>query len=176
MSEWVQTHLPCPCGQSSDAYSINDKGWGKCFSCGKNFNEEASDSTPRGKQVAAVKELVPFGEYRALTKRKITEETCKKFGYFVGEFKEQTVQVAPYRNTDGEVIAQKVRFASGGCVAIAVIPKMSGPMPWLNELLWVNASSGMASSSSPDHCSHPTASKSTASTTGANTSGLKSLP
>lgn len=61
MSEWVQTHLPCPCGQSSDAYSINDKGWGKCFSCGKNFNEEASDSTPRGKQqVAAVKELVPF--------------------------------------------------------------------------------------------------------------------
>jgi twinkle protein len=39
MSEWVQTHLPCPCGQSSDAYSINDKGWGKCFSCGKNFNE-----------------------------------------------------------------------------------------------------------------------------------------
>lgn len=112
MSEWVQTHLPCPCGQSSDAYSINDKGWGKCFSCGKNFNEEASDSTPRGKQqVAAVKELVPFGEYRALSKRKITEETCKKFGYFVGEFKEQTVQVAPYRNTDGEVIAQKVRFA-----------------------------------------------------------------
>lgn len=70
MSEWVQTHLPCPCGQSSDAYSINDKGWGKCFSCGKNFNEEASDSTPRGKQqVAAVKELVPFGEYRALSKR-----------------------------------------------------------------------------------------------------------
>ncbi|WIX01382.1 hypothetical protein QK899_12685 [Pseudomonas sp. AR5] len=58
-----------------------------------------------------MKELVPFGEYRALTKRKITEETCKKFGYFVGEFKEQTVQVAPYRNTDGEVIAQKVRFA-----------------------------------------------------------------
>ncbi|WP_313712715.1 toprim domain-containing protein [Pseudomonas sp.] len=58
-----------------------------------------------------MKELVPFGEYRALSKRKITEETCKKFGYFVGEFKEQTVQVAPYRNTDGEVIAQKVRFA-----------------------------------------------------------------
>jgi len=111
VSEWVQTHLPCPCGQSSDAYSINDKGWGKCFSCGKNFNEEASDPAPRGKQVAAVKELVPFGEYRALTKRKITEETCKKFGYFVGEFKDQTVQVAPYRNNDGEIIAQKVRFA-----------------------------------------------------------------
>ncbi|WP_420917400.1 hypothetical protein [Pseudomonas citronellolis] len=154
MSEWVQTHLPCPCGQSSDAYSINDKGWGKCFSCGKNFNEEASDPAPRGKQVAAVKELVPFGEYRALTKRKITEETCKKFGYFVGELKDQTVQVAPYRNTEGEVIAQKVRFADK---SFTTRGKFKG-----NE--------------QPNQPIHATASKSTASTTGASTSGLKSFP
>lgn len=39
MTKWEQVHLPCPCGKSSDAYSINDRGWGKCFSCYKNFNE-----------------------------------------------------------------------------------------------------------------------------------------
>ena len=59
----------------------------------------------------ADKPLVPFGEYRALNKRNITEETCKKFGYFVGEYKDETVQVAPYRNAEGTVIAQKVRTA-----------------------------------------------------------------
>lgn len=63
-----------------------------------------------------------------------------------------------------------------GLQAIAVIPRTSVPMPRLNELLRVSASISMASSSSPDYCNHLTASKSTASTTGASTSGLKSLP
>lgn len=56
--------------------------------------------------------MIPFGEYRALTKRGITEETCKKFGYFIGEYKGEAVQVAPYRNAEGQVIAQKIRTAS----------------------------------------------------------------
>lgn len=34
---WVEQHIPCPCGKSSDAYSVNDKGWGTCFSCDKVF-------------------------------------------------------------------------------------------------------------------------------------------
>lgn len=113
MSEWVQTHLPCPeCG-SSDAYSINDRGWGKCFSCGVNRKEDEDEpDKPRGKQVATDKPLVPFGEYRALTKRKLTEETCKKFGYFIGSFKGELVQVAPYYDEDSKLVGQKVRFAN----------------------------------------------------------------
>lgn len=63
------------------------------------------------RMVKADKSLVPFGEYRALNKRNITEETCKKFGYFLGERKGVTVQVAPYRDESGTVIAQKVRTA-----------------------------------------------------------------
>lgn len=55
------------------------------------------------------KGLIPFGEYRALNKRGITEETCKKFGYFVGMFGRSMAQVAPYRNQEGTVVAQKVR-------------------------------------------------------------------
>lgn len=113
MSEWVETHLPCPSCHSSDAYSINDRGWGKCFSCGANIKEdEEGEQHPRAPQVAKDKSLVPFGEYRALTKRKLTEETCKKFGYFIGSFKDKAVQVAPYYDETGKLIAQKVRFAN----------------------------------------------------------------
>jgi len=111
MSEWVATHLPCPACGSSDAYSINDRGWGKCFSCGKNINEEGG-TRPMTEKQSKDKPLVPFGEYRALNKRGITEETCKKFGYFIGEYKGETVQVAPYRDAEGTVVAQKVRTAS----------------------------------------------------------------
>ncbi len=35
--EWEKTHQPCPCGISSDAYSVNTEGWGTCFSCNKKF-------------------------------------------------------------------------------------------------------------------------------------------
>ncbi len=125
MSEWVATHLPCPSCGSSDAYSINDRGWGKCFACGKNINEDGNP-TPMTQTTKAAKPLLPFGEYRALTKRGITEETCKKFGYFVTDYKEGKAQVAPYRNAEGTVIAQKVRtpgkeFSTTGAFKEAVL-------------------------------------------------------
>jgi len=56
------------------------------------------------------KKLLPFGDYRPLVRRKITEETCKKFGYYFTEFGDKPVQVAPYHDKDGKVVAQKVRF------------------------------------------------------------------
>ena len=38
--KWVLTHQPCSeCG-SSDAVSYNDRGWGHCFSCGRNSKKE----------------------------------------------------------------------------------------------------------------------------------------
>lgn len=40
---WKQTHQPCPCGNSSDAYSIDDKDHGHCFSCGKDFFPESEN-------------------------------------------------------------------------------------------------------------------------------------
>lgn len=36
-------HLECPCGESSDAYSENEDGSGKCFSCGKFFPNRELD-------------------------------------------------------------------------------------------------------------------------------------
>lgn len=44
---WVKTGAACPCGKSSDAYALDDKGNGYCFSggCAKPFfrNEEAEE-------------------------------------------------------------------------------------------------------------------------------------
>lgn len=111
MSEWVQTHLPCPSCGSSDAYSINDRSWGHCFACGVNINEGGNDETPRGTRVAKDKSLIPFGEYRPLSKRNITEETCQKFGYSIGKYKGETVHLAAYRDAGGTIVAQKVRTA-----------------------------------------------------------------
>lgn len=53
------------------------------------------------------------GEIKALAKRGITEETCRKFGYKVGTYSDgRHVQIAPYQTADGEVVAQKIRFAN----------------------------------------------------------------
>lgn len=51
------------------------------------------------------------GEIKALAKRGITEETCRKFGYRTGDFHGSPVQIAPYCDDSGAVIAQKLRFA-----------------------------------------------------------------
>lgn len=56
-------------------------------------------------------DLLPAGEAQALPKRGLTEETCKKFGYTLGEYHGKPVQIATYRNEQGEPIAQKLRFA-----------------------------------------------------------------
>ena len=55
--------------------------------------------------------LLPYGEAQSLPKRKLTEDTCKKFGYTIGNYQGQPVQIANYRNAEGTVVAQKVRFA-----------------------------------------------------------------
>ncbi|WP_343818832.1 toprim domain-containing protein [Dyella marensis] len=50
------------------------------------------------------------GEVAALGKRGITEETCRKYSYMVGEHHEKKVQIANYHR-DGEIVAQKLRYA-----------------------------------------------------------------
>ena len=57
--------------------------------------------------------LIEGGEFQALRKRKISEETCKKFGYRVAQDGQgRTVQVAPYKDQSGRLVAQKIRGAN----------------------------------------------------------------
>lgn len=53
--------------------------------------------------------LILDGEVKGLRSRKITDETAKHFGYKVAAYKGKTVQVAPYYNAEGQLIAQKIR-------------------------------------------------------------------
>lgn len=52
------------------------------------------------------------GEVRALTKRLITEETCRLWRYEIGEMSDKPVQIANYCDASGTPIAQKIRFAN----------------------------------------------------------------
>lgn len=54
--------------------------------------------------------LIPFVTPQALNKRAITEETCKLFGYGTTTYMGQPAQVAEYRNSKGDIVAQHVRF------------------------------------------------------------------
>jgi twinkle protein len=56
--------------------------------------------------------LIPLSEqsFTHLSKRKLTEETCKHWGYGLANFKGQSCHIANYRDTGGKVVAQKVRL------------------------------------------------------------------
>ena len=59
------------------------------------------------------KPLIEGGEVLALRKRRINEDTCKKFGYAVADdSRGRKVQLAPYRDERGRIVAQKVRGAN----------------------------------------------------------------
>ncbi len=56
--------------------------------------------------------FVSNGKTTALTRRNLTEETCKKWGYQAAEVDGQMVQVANYRTRDGKLCGQKIRYAN----------------------------------------------------------------
>lgn len=51
------------------------------------------------------------GDFQPLLKRKLTEDTCRKFGYKVGQGRHGPVQIAEYRDDSGQLVAQHVRGA-----------------------------------------------------------------
>ena len=55
--------------------------------------------------------FVSNGKTTALTRRNLTEETCKKWGYQAADVDGQMVQVANYRTRDGKLCGQKIRYA-----------------------------------------------------------------
>ena len=106
-------HEPCPsCGSKDNLGRVSD-GHGYCFGCG--YREHGDDSAvynyePRQRQVSVMNGDFIDGEITPLNARGITEDTCRKWDYKVGELSGQKVQIANYRNNAGEKIAQKVRF------------------------------------------------------------------
>lgn len=88
---FIETNLPCPMCDSSDAYALDDKGWGKCFSCYKNVPPKdglqgekivTSRVIPEANRKALTE---PYRasqaiKYRALAGRGVDINTCERFG------------------------------------------------------------------------------------------------
>lgn len=98
-------HAPCPNCGSSDANSVYDDGHQFCFSCQTYTPDRDLPPSVAPKKAG---DLIS-GEFMAITKRKLKEDTCRKFGYQVGQLSGKPVQIAPYYNKDGVMVAQKIR-------------------------------------------------------------------
>lgn len=116
-SEFV-THTSCDACGSSDANGVFDDGHTFCFSC----NTYCDSEEPGGETTSHQPKSVPdqgqaqqkgllSGVPKAIPARGLTEATCKKFGYLVGNHNGQNVQIAVYRDKHGKPVAQKVRTA-----------------------------------------------------------------
>lgn len=96
----TKTHLPCPdCGSSDALTEYDDHTY--CFSCETHKFLDDKSKVPSN--------LIQSGEYYDLTERKISEKTCKRFGYRVTKVKGKACHIAPYYK-DGKLVAQKLRF------------------------------------------------------------------
>lgn len=105
---------PCEHCGSSDARAVYDDGHTFCFVCPEDTAygkpEGELSHQPQQERTDKASNLLKTGEFLALGKRKITEETCRKFGYSVGpDWKGTTVHIAAFKR-DGKVIAQKIRY------------------------------------------------------------------
>ena len=99
-------HQPCPKCGSSDALLINDDGSTKCFSCGE-FTP--SSDSPQQESKPQPKDFLK-GHSIDIDTRKLKAETCKKYKYNTGTYKGKEVQIATYRDLDGNPVFQKIRF------------------------------------------------------------------
>ena len=106
----MATKEPCPKCGSRDNLARYEDGHGFCFGCG---NYEATPGASKDKPIHRKEtSVIENLAYQPLAKRGIHEDTCRKFSYAVGEYQGKKVQVANYRSPEGDVVAQKLRFAN----------------------------------------------------------------
>lgn len=143
-SEFVR-HEPCPnpeCG-SSDAFARYSDGHGYCFSCEyyEHADKDQKHTTKKRRRAAG---LIGGIDYQTITKRRLTEETCRKWGYGVAKVNASLfdsdatgktwAQVATYRDPmTGEAIAQKLRDANKNMVMVGEGKKKP---PLYGQWLW----------------------------------------
>jgi twinkle protein len=103
-------HIPCENCGSSDANSLYSDNHQFCFACNTHVKGDGT-CTDAPAQTAKKERGLISGSYQDLIKRGIREDTCRKFQYQVGEHNGRVVQIAPYYDATGTLIAQKIRGA-----------------------------------------------------------------
>lgn len=100
----------CPSCNSKDNLGRYDDGHAYCFSLGCEYVEPPTDGTVSKPTNKTSKTFDPIqGEIRALRKRGIREETCKKYGYRVVQYQGEAAHACDVKLADGTYVAQKVR-------------------------------------------------------------------
>jgi len=115
LSDEVVGRGPCECGSDKGKIEYAD-GHAYCYACGtltrpKNGSEQPALGKPAGPHAPVG--LLPVGSFdpsRLFTKRGITADTMRRFGYFCATFGGKPVEVAPYYDMQGNLVAQKLRF------------------------------------------------------------------
>jgi twinkle protein len=106
MADFVQ-HEPCPKCESRDNLARYSDGSAYCFGC-KYVEKAGSDPKEPAAREKGSADLID-GEIVALSKRGLTEESCRFWNYRIGKLASgEGVQIANYLR-DGKIIAQKVR-------------------------------------------------------------------
>jgi len=97
-------HQPCPKCPSSDGLAVYSDGHGYCFACLTYFKEvdnvEAIDNV-----VSYNRPVEMFGTPKAITDRRISLDTVKKYGVTMDDQK----QYYPYYDASGKAIGAKIR-------------------------------------------------------------------
>jgi twinkle protein len=103
---------PCASCGSSNANANYDDGHTYCFKC---HTHKQGGTTPIKTEDRSAKTpipMLPSGEPTAIKKRGLDQGTTAKFGYWCGKDNNGVpCQVADYRDENGDLIAQHVRYA-----------------------------------------------------------------
>jgi len=102
-------HTSCDKCGSKDNCAVYDDGHTYCFGCQTVTRPKDGEGTTEEPKKLN-RDLIQ-GQVAALPARSISEATCRKFDYQIGQNKGRAVQIANYRNSFGEVVAQKIRDA-----------------------------------------------------------------
>ena len=105
-------HTSCSNCGSSDGAGVYDDGHVWCFVCSTYSESDGEAGQTTGVSPAGPtkqKDLLE-GEAKALGSRRLSQLTCAKYGYLIGTYQGEPVQIATYRDNSGLPVAQKLRF------------------------------------------------------------------
>ena len=107
-------HESCPSCGSKDNLARYTDGHAFCFGCSyreKGEGDMKVTSRETDNQVLGSAMLIDDLEYRAIASRYINLDTCKKYGYQIGKFKGEPVQVATYDKGISKLRFKDKRFS-----------------------------------------------------------------
>ena len=106
--DFIKTHMPCDACGSSDALSLNTDGSTKCFACGE-FKPNSTITTPMPTPINKPSNYIT-GTVLPIPQRKLHEDICQRYDYKVSSVNGKPCHVASYRDTEKNIVGQKLRF------------------------------------------------------------------